>query len=86
MAKQLKEPQTAAKLIKRIRESIKELKFSLERFIRLDFEPWYSMNMRHFPVGNYEVYYIVDKDTETVTIVRIFYGGRDVETMLNDIN
>ncbi len=86
IAKQLKEPQIAANLTKRIRDSIKELDFSPERFVRVDFEPWGSMNMRHFPVGNYEIYYLVDNETKTVTVVRIFYGGRNVETMLNDID
>lgn len=83
---QLKEPQVAAKLTKRIKNEIKELDFSPERFIRVDFEPWNSMNMRHFPVGNYEVYYIVNNEKKSVTIIRIFYGGRDIETLLNDID
>ena len=50
---QLKEPQVAEKLTKRIKNEIKELDFSPERFIRVDFEPWNSMNIRHFTVGNY---------------------------------
>jgi len=83
---QLKEPQVAEKLTKRIKNEIKELDFSPERFIRVDFEPWNSMNMRHFPVGNYEVYYIVNNEKKSVTIIRIFYGGRDIETLLNDID
>ncbi len=86
IANQLKEPQVAAKLTKRIKNSIKKLDFSPERFVRVDFEPWNSMNMRHFPVGNYEIYYIVDNEKKSVTIIRIFYGGRDIETLLNDID
>lgn len=86
IAKSLKEPQIAANLTKRIRDNIKELDFSPERFIRVDFEPWNSMNMRHFPVGNYEIYYIVDNEEKSVTVIRIFYGGRDIETMLNEID
>lgn len=86
IAKSLKEPQIAANLTKRIRDNIKELDFSPERFIRVDFEPWNSMNMRHFLVGNYEIYYIVDNEKKSVTVIRIFYGGRDIETMLSEID
>ena len=35
------------------------------------------------PVDNYLVLYIPDDDTQVVTIIRVMYGGRDVDTQLN---
>lgn len=82
IANQLKAPTTATKLAKRIRDSIKELDTSPERYVRVDWEPWHSMNMRHYSVGNYEIFYVVDNENAAVTIARIFYGGRDIENII----
>ena len=35
------------------------------------------------PVDNYVVFYIPDEDTKTVTVVRVMYNERDVDTQLN---
>ena len=35
------------------------------------------------PVDNYLVFYIPNKETQTVTVIRVMYGGRDVEIQLN---
>ena len=82
IAEKLKAPAAAAKLAKRIRDSIKKLDTSPERHVRVEWEPWHSMNLRHYPVGNYEIFYVVDNENTVVTITRIFYGGRDIENML----
>ena len=36
-------------------------------------------------VDNYLVFYIPYPDTLTVEIIRVMYGGRDVDTQLNRI-
>jgi toxin ParE1/3/4 len=38
--------------------------------------------MRKMPVNNYVVFYLIDDPKHTVNIVRIFYGGRDVESIV----
>ena len=38
--------------------------------------------MRRMPVDNYVIYYLADRETHTVTVVRIFYGGRNVEKVI----
>lgn len=48
-----------------------------------DKEPWCSRGLRIMPVDNYVVFYIPDEDTKTVTVVRVMYNGRDVDTQLN---
>ena len=50
----------------------------------VEFEPWHEFGIRRMPVGNYNVYYHVSTEQNIVTVVRIFYGGRDVENIVND--
>lgn len=78
----LKEREIAKKQVNRIRTSIRDLDTSPERYTAVDWEPWSSMGMRKFPVNNYVVYYNVNHDGHIVTIIRIFYGGRDIEGII----
>lgn len=82
IAEKLKVPATAKKIAKRIRDSIRSLNALPERHACVEWEPWHSMNMRHYPIGNYEVFYIVDNENMVVTIARIFYGGRNIENII----
>lgn len=45
-----------------------------ESYHLIDFEPWRSKGLRHFPVGNYQVFYIVDNEKLKVTVWNILYG------------
>ena len=38
--------------------------------------------LRVFPVDNYLVFYIPNMETEVVTVIRVMYGGRDVDNEL----
>lgn len=78
----LKERGTAKNVIDEIRKEIRSLDVMPERYIRVDWEPWASMGMRKVPVGNFVVYYLADPEARFVDVVRIFYGGRDVENIL----
>ncbi len=69
----------------RIREEIRSLSLMPERYERVDWEPWYSQGVRKVPVDNYIVYYWVNIEDHSVEIVRIFYGGRDVEGIIGEI-
>ena len=76
--------QAAQNQTARIRREIRKLDLFPEKHEQVDWEPWASMGMRKMPVDNYVVYYTVDNETKTVTVVRIFYGGRDVEHIIQD--
>lgn len=78
----LKEREIAKKQVDRIRNSIRDLDTSPERYTAVNWEPWSSMGMRKFPVNNYVVYYNLNKEGHVVTIIRIFYGGRDIEGII----
>ena len=82
IAFQLKERSTARNVVNRIRKQIRDLDTSPEKYAAVEWEPWASMGMRKFSVGNYVVFYIVNHDKALVTVNRIFYGGRNIHSMI----
>ena len=76
-------PSTAAAQVERIRKEVRSLNFMPARYTLVDWEPWHSMGMHQLPVDNYVAYYLVDDAAKTVTVARIFYGGRDIEEIIN---
>ncbi len=44
------------------------------------------MGMHKMPIDKYIVFYTVANDTQTVTIIRIVYGGRNIKTISSDIS
>ena len=78
----LKVPDIAQNQVDRIRKEIRSLAFMPMRYAIVDWEPWKSTEMHKVPVDNFVVYYIVSTNSLTVTIIRIFYGGQDVESIV----
>ena len=85
IAVKLKAHDTAKKLTDRIRNEIRSLGEMPERYAQVDWEPWASMGMHKLPIDNYVVFYLVDNEAMCVSIVRIFYGGRDIETIAREL-
>lgn len=83
IADELLVPDVAVAQVGRIRKIVRSLDFMPARFALVGWEPWHSLEMHQLPVDNFIVYYLVDDKEKTVTIVRIFYGGRDVENIIN---
>lgn len=83
IADELLVPETAARQVSRIREEICSLDFMPARYALVEWEPWHSMRIHQLPVDNFIVYYLIDDDASTVTVVRIFYGGRDIKGIIN---
>lgn len=77
--------QTAAALLHRLDSAIKSLADMPERFRRYAREPWRSRNLRLCQVDNYLVLYIPQKETQTVIILRVIYGGRDIPGLLAEM-
>ncbi len=82
IALQLKEPTTARNIVNRIRKQIRDLNTAPEKFASVEWEPWASMGMRRFSVGIFVVYYLVNSEKALVTVNRIFYGGRNIEGII----
>ena len=81
IAQELLAPDTALNQVNRIRKEIRSLDFMPSRYALVDWEPWKSMGMRKVPVDNFVVFYTVDSDSMTVAIIRIVYGGRNIESI-----
>ena len=75
-------PDNAIGQLNRLEEAINTLAYMPEKHQQYGKEPWKSRNLRVLPVDNYLVFYIPSIDTQTVTIIRVMYGGRDVDKEL----
>lgn len=42
------------------------------------------MKIRRVPIDSYTAFYLVDEDKCSVTVVRIFYAGRNIENIINN--
>lgn len=82
IAFELLSPENAAGQLDRLEENILGLETFPEKFRAYEKEPWKSRGLRVMPVDNYLVFYIPDKETETVTVIRVMYDGRDVDNQL----
>ncbi len=52
-------------------------------FVSMGRETWRSRGLRIMPVDNYCELYISDEKKAVVTIIRVMYGGRDMDVQLN---
>lgn len=81
----LQSVQNAAGQLDRLEQGIASLDQMPERFRAYEKEPWHSRNLRIMPVDNYLVFYIPDHEKQTVMVMRVMYGGRDVDRQLNQL-
>lgn len=82
----LHSPQNAFCQLKRLEERITKLDQMPERFRVYEQEPWYTRGLRIMPVDNFVVLYIPDKQAAVVNIVRVMYGGQDIDSELKNNN
>ncbi len=78
----LLEPVIAVRQLDRIEKGILSLNEMPERFRVFGKEPWKSRGLRQMPIDNFIVFYIPKADVKTVAIIRIMYGGRDIDRQL----
>ena len=83
ISKKLLAPENAAGQTQRIMAAVRKLDTMPRRYKLYEEEPWYSQELRYFSIDNYLVFYKTDDETETVYVVRIMYGGRDVHKQLS---
>ena len=77
-------PKTARDLTEKIMSAVRSLEEFPERNPLYRDEPWHSQGVRFLPVKNYLVFYTVNAETETVSVARIMYGGRDISRQLEE--
>lgn len=83
IAYDLQSVQNAAGQLDRLEQGIVSLDQMPERFRAYEKEPWHSRNLRIMPVDNYLVFYIPNHEKSIVTIIRVMYGGRNIDSQLN---
>lgn len=80
----LLEPVTARRISETLQREIRSLALFPESNPRYREEPWYSQGLHYLAVKKYLVFYTVDHDKDTVSVVRILYGGRDITGQLEE--
>lgn len=78
----LLEPEIAKNQTRRIMDTVAKLNQMLLRYHLYDKEPWHSKGIRVLPVDNFLAFYLPVKAQETVVVIRIMYGGRNIEEQL----
>lgn len=84
IAYELLAPETTAGQTQRSMKEIRALDEMPMRFRLYEEGPWYSEGLRFFPVDNYLVFYLADETQNTVDIVRIMYGGREIRKQFSE--
>ena len=76
------EPVIAEKQANRIMDAVNSLDHMPLRYRLYNSEPWYTKGLRVLPVDNYLVFYLTDESQNTVAIIRIMHGSRNIEEHL----
>ena len=82
LAFELLAPENAAGQLNRLEEAISTLGHMPEKYRTYEREPWRSRGLRVLPVDHYLVFYIPDHKAKLVTVIRVMYGGRDIDKEL----
>lgn len=77
-------PNTARKQLKDIIKVIEGLDTNPQGFPVYNKEPLRSNGIRFVTVNNYIVFYYPDEVNQEVSIIRIMYGGRNIEEQFNN--
>ena len=85
IANNLQSPQTAEGQLSRLEKAIASLDTMPERYRVYDHEKWKDRNLRIMSVNNYLVFFIPSQEEKTVAVMRIMYGGRDVDRQLDEL-
>ena len=80
----LQEPQIAARIYHRIRDSIYTLAELPERCPLYQSEAWRSRDVRRLLVGKYCVFYRTVEESELVCVMRIAYARRNLSEILSE--
>ena len=84
IAFELQVPDTAKNQVNRILKGIRSLDFMPARFSIVDWKPWKSMEMHKLFIDNFVVFYLIDSTALTVKIIRVLYGKRDTNSMIEN--
>ncbi len=78
----LLETEIAKNKVRRIMDAVAKLNEMPRRYHLYEKEPWHSKGLRVLPIDNYLVFYLPVEAKTMVAVIRIMYGGRDIEEQL----
>lgn len=84
IAYDLSSPIAAAKQVDRIMRAIEGLDTNPMGLPLYKNEPWRSRGLRFVPVNNYMIFFFVCENEGSVKIIRIMYGGRNIDAHMQD--
>lgn len=84
IAFELQSLKSAKEQLDRLEKGILSLEQMPERYRVYEKEPWSSRNLRVMIIDNFVVLYIPDEQKNIVTVVRVMYGGRNIEKQLKE--
>ena len=84
IAVELRQPDTAEKLLDSFDTEITSLETMPERYGTVNDEYLASLGIRMAIVKNYLLFYLVDRTALTVTIIRMLHGRRDWISILTE--
>lgn len=82
VANNLLVPEVARSQLRRILDAVAKLKDMPFRYHLYEKEPWHSKGLRVLPIDNYLAFYLPVEAKMIVAVIRIMYGGRDIEEQL----
>lgn len=85
-ASELSNPQAAADFLGRLEKVIDEIRSFPENGAPVNNEFLSNTKLRKKTVGSYLLYYLSVPETETVYIVRIVYGKRNMDEILRQLD
>jgi len=83
--KQLSNPKAAKDFAVELFGKIDNIRAFPESGAKIDNEFISDQSLRKFFVGKYIVFYKPDKSTETIIIVRIIYGARNIDELVKTV-
>ena len=84
IAYELLSPEYAAGQVERIMEAVRLLEEMPMRHQIYEEEPWRTKQIRYLPFDNYVIFYLPKEETNTVNIVRIIYGSRNMKHQIQE--
>ena len=84
IAGKLHEPVIAGNLILRIESKVSKLNASPQSYAIYPKEPWRSRGLRRVNIGKYAIFFIPKEANHSVVVIRIIYGGRDIDRLLEE--
>lgn len=84
IAFELLSPDNASAQLDRLENAIMALEQFPDKHRLYESGAWRDRGLRLMPVDNFLVFYVADREKGAVTVIRVMYGGRDIDRELRE--